>query len=229
MQGELEEGARYSYRIAAHQRGNDAGSAPEPPFLHYEFAACKELPPATGQIDAEHAHEQDLEVRCEERVLHDALQLAREAGEEEAGSILLGHLYRAPEAAEACPTLHLTALVPAEAGHRAKTSFEFTPESFNRARAVLNERHRNEVFCGWQHNHPDLCSPRCAPEDRKVCALRKPFLSDHDLFLQETVFPAPFHVALLISDDGSGLTPSLWGWRDGFMARRSFTLTNTLC
>lgn len=224
----LEEGAEFTYQIAAHQRGEEGGDPSSSSLLRYEFIERPETPPSLAAIDGEFHHEPDIEVFVEEQVLLDSVQLAREAGDEEAGSILLGQLCRTGELADATSYLHLTALVPAAHGNRAKTSFEFTPQCFNRARAILEERNRGEIFCGWQHNHPDLCSSKCAPEERERCPLRTPFLSEPDLLLQETVFPAPFHVALLVSHDGKKLSPSLWGWRDGFIARRSFTLTNTL-
>jgi hypothetical protein len=56
--------------------------------------------------------------------------------------------------------------------------------------------------------------------------LRHPFLSGDDLLVHRAAFPAPFNIALLVSDDGDERhVPSVWGWRNGAILRRAYHLT----
>jgi len=143
----------------------------------------------------------------------------------ETGGVLFGRLTR-QTAATSKPYLDITFLSPAEAGRAAHDSFQFTPGSWNRAREHLAERNENEVFAGWFHSHPDFCNPECPPEKRAVCPLRKPFFSNDDILLHETIFPAAWSVGLLVADSGDTRIPALFGWRDGMVRRRGFHIIN---
>jgi len=219
----LEPVDRYDFRIAAHRRSEN----PQPPvnLLYYdEVHENGDRPAAARKCDAGFEAASDFEVLVDEGVLDEAVAMARRAGGKEAGGFLFGRLLRSSRGAS--PYLRVTALVPAEEGQGGRASFQFTPESWNRGRSELAARGRGEIFAGWDHNHPDMCSEACPEEKRAVCPLRKPFLSEADLLLHETVFAAPYNVALLVSDDGHNLTPSLWGWRDGLVVRRAYSVIN---
>jgi len=215
--GVLETGAAYAFVVTAEQ----SPTAPRPPVFHLDDYPI--MPgngaPAGEQSDAEFAMPGDFPVQVAPGVLAAAIRLAEEAGDAETGGVLFGRLLR--EATGGRPLLEITHLCPAEEGRGAGASFTFTPDTWSRAQAVLTERAADELMVGSYHSHPDFCA-KCEPERQQVCALRRPFFSEDDVRLHETVFPAAYSVGLLASHDGARFIPSLWGWRDGFIARRSY-------
>lgn len=222
---QLKEGALYDFRIRAQQRGS--GAPPRLDLLHYEVRNGGERPLIATASDPEHVDPSDcFDVLVDPAVLLDADRLSREAGTNETGGLLGGYLRRGSGPART-PYLHVTVVVPAGGDLGARASFRFTPEAWNRGRAALADRGADEIMCGWFHSHPpDLCPPTCPPEKRKTCALRHPFLSGDDLLVHRSAFPAPFNIALLLSDDGEERhVPSVWGWRNGAILRRAYHLT----
>ena len=166
----------------------------------------------------------DFPVHLSREVLETALRLAGDAGEVETGGVLFGRLKRGAEGTGAL--LEVTHLCHAADGRGDGASFTFTPETWSVAQDFLSARAAGEMMVGSWHSHPDFCR-KCEPEQQKICAMRRPFFSDDDVRLHESVFPAAYSVGLLASHDGTCFIPSLWGWRDGFITRRSY-LTNPL-
>lgn len=163
-------------------------------------------------------HDYDFPVFIHRRVLDDATRMACTADEVETGGILVGHVRRAVDS----PEIHveITAQIPATQAHAGRAHLGFTPESWSAMRDALALRKLGEVMLGWWHFHPHWCR-RCAPEQRRVCALSQPFFSRDDCELHRTVFDAAFNVALLLSDTGAeGLSYDVFGWRDGIVAAR---------
>jgi len=216
----LEKGVSYGFVITA----RPASDMPGPPVFHLDdYPLCDECGESAGVVaDAGHAAPHDFPVRVSRVVLDDAIRMAEQSGDDETGGVLFGRLLKDSESGG--PMLVVTHLCPAAGGHGDGTSFTFTPETWSLAQDMLSERSAGEIMIGSYHSHPDFCKD-CEPERQKICAMRRPFFSDDDVRLHESVFPAAYSVGLLASNNGSGIELSLWGWRDGFIARRSY-LTN---
>jgi proteasome lid subunit RPN8/RPN11 len=147
-----------------------------------------------------------------ERVLGEATEIARSAGDVEAGGILVGRLCR-----DASGTVFVvvTAQIAAEHTVATRESLRFTPATWAGIEAALALRGRNESILGWQHSHPFFCE-LCPPERRRYCALSRPTFSVADRSLHREVFQRAWNVALLLSFLG-GEMPSydVFGWRLG--------------
>ena len=216
----LEPGASYGFVVTARPA---ADTARTPVFHLDEYPISDDIPePAGVSVDSEFAEPDDFPVHVLSEVLAEALRLAGIAGDVETGGVLFGHLKRGADGGGVL--LEITHLCPAADGRGDGASFTFTPETWSRAQTVRTERAAGEIMVGSYHSHPDFCR-KCEPERQKVCAMRRPFFSEDDVGLHESVFPAAYSVGLLASHDGSRFVPSLWGWRDGFISRRSY-LTN---
>lgn len=172
--------------------------------------------------DAEHAGDADFPVLIPQRVLEELEALTRAAGGIETGGVLIGRLVRDALAREIA--VEVTALIAAEHTQAKSVSLTFTPETWAAVDAAVDLRRRGEIALGWAHSHPvhawDICK-NCRPEQRAVCALRKPFLSSDDLTLNRAVFSRAFNVALLASHDAF-VEFALFGWREGVVRRRAY-------
>ena len=218
----LENGASYDFVVTASPASNTSQA---PVFLLEEYPLSADCGESNGaSIDAEFAAPDDVPVIVYGSVMDAAMRLAAQAGDAEAGGVLFGRLINSPDCHG--PLLEVTHLCPAANGHGTSASFTFTPDTWSMAQAVLTERAAGEIMVGSFHSHPDFCR-ECSPEQQKLCVMRKPFFSEDDVNLHETVFPAAYSVGLLASHDGSGFVPSLWGWRDGFIARRAYLSPQT--
>jgi len=52
------------------------------------------------------------------------------------------------------------------------------------------------------------------------------FFSEDDVCLHETVFPAAYHTALVVTNTDEGLQHALFGWRHGMVGQRGFHILN---
>ncbi|MBP6965319.1 MAG: Mov34/MPN/PAD-1 family protein [Armatimonadetes bacterium] len=172
-----------------------------------------------GLIEAD-----DIPVFMPERVLRETAHLARAAGGSETGGVLLGHLRRDSSVPEAF--VEVTAQIPAKHTAASATRVLFTEQTWTDARSVLSGRGRGELMLGWWHSHPS----REWSGGGSDCGRRSgDFLSPEDRRMHETVFPAAYSVALLVSDvqRESGDWASTWsvyGWRYGVIEYRGFYL-----
>jgi proteasome lid subunit RPN8/RPN11 len=161
------------------------------------------------------------------RVLDEAVELARAAGDFETGGVLVGSLRRDASAPEVF--VEVTAQIPAPHTLSRSTKLTFTGETWAAVQAALDLRKRKEIMLGWWHFHPDFCRLRnCPMERRKRCTGASPFFSAEDVHLHATCFPSAYHVALLISDStaAGGMTWSLFGWSQGMVTARGFHVLN---
>jgi len=118
----------------------------------------------------------------------------------------------------------VTAQIPARHAQARETSFAFTEQSWSDAQAALELRDEGEIWTGWWHSHPMFCR-RCPAEARSSCAYATPFFSRDDCHLHRTCFAPGWNVALLLSDlPERGLTPALFGWREGRVVPRGYHL-----
>jgi hypothetical protein len=166
----------------------------------------------------------DIPVFIPQRVLDEVESLTRAAGSMETGGILIGHLYHDPSLPDIAVVV--TAQIPAQHTESQTTKLTFTAETWTSVQAALDLRRSGELMVGWFHSHPSFafCKPECTPERRAKCALQKPFLSAEDLLLHRAVFPKAWQLALLCNHADAGLEHVLFGWRQGLIKRRSFTI-----
>ncbi len=231
--GELERGDRYSYRLCAYPaEGPDAvpGASPSGE-LEFGVEPIAE-PIALGEcaLDGFLARSEpigesdalDAPVFVASEVIEQIRALAQRAGELETGGALVGLLHRDSQRPEVF--VEITAQIPARHAEARGASFAFTPETWSAADAALALRGGREICVGWWHSHPMFC--RACPEERwAACAFAQPFFSAEDQHLHRTCFPQAWQQALLVSDlPEKGLTPALFGWRQGRVVRRGYGL-----
>ena len=187
-----------------------------------------ELTASASLRDAEQAAEEDPPVIIPQRVISQMEKLTLDAGELETGGVLIGRLLRDAEAGRIA--VQITALIPARETRATSANLTFTPETWSAVDAAISLRGSDEIVLGWAHSHPvfawkDLCA-KCPPEERAVCSLRKPFLSQEDLVLHRAVFYRAFMIALLASRD-TAIETALFGWRGGLVRRRAYHVTGS--
>jgi len=169
--------------------------------------------------------EDDMRVFVAERVIEEAAEVSRKAGDREVGGLLLAYLNRSPEDSEIF--LEVRAQVPALHTDATSASLTFSSETWAAGNAALRLRGQGEILGGWWHYHPEWESQKacakCPEERRRVCPLSRPFFSRDDVHLHRTVFSKAYHAALLMSDlGGDELDAAFFGWRHGAVVSRGF-------
>ena len=170
--------------------------------------------------------EEDPLVFVPRTLIAEAESLAEDAGEDETGGVLIGHLRRAPGSPEVY--LEVTAQIPAPHTRAGLTRLTFTPDTWTAVRAAIDLRARDEIMLGWWHSHSFMKS-RCEECDRKTaCSSSLVFMSATDCALHRTVFPRAYSVALVLgATPCRGMEFGLFGWRKGVVARRGARLIET--
>jgi proteasome lid subunit RPN8/RPN11 len=234
QKGDLKSGELFTYLVCAFPAGTPPSVACDVPAFTVE-EVVEPLPLvntplqhllANAEICGE-PHSDDVPVFIPQRVLDEAVALARGAGDSETGGILVGTLHSDREVPELF--VEVTALIAAPHTLANATQVTFTAETWAAVDAVLALRRRNaalrqrnEMKLGWFHSHPDWCR-KCPAEKRENCQLSRPFLSAEDVHLHRVCFGRAYHLALLISDNiHTGPTWSLFGWRRGMVMPRAF-------
>jgi len=165
----------------------------------------------------------DIPIVIPRRVLDETRDLTRQAGANETGGILIGHLRQDPGLPELF--VEITAQIPAAHAPARVDRLTFTPETWTAAQAALDFRRGQEVFQGFWHSHPvyDWCR-KCPEEKRLACPLAQGFMSADDCQLHRTVFPRAYTCALVVSHvvENQSIVHSLFGWRRGLIESRSF-------
>jgi len=206
----------------------DAAPAGKPMFVAREIAPDLTLEDASlaeiagrATPDGEPAGD-DVPVFLPQRVLDEAARLTGVAGDKETGGILIGHVRRDPARREIFT--EVTAQIPARHTEADPTTLTFTAETWTDVRGAIALRGRGEVMLGWWHSHPvQAWCKGCEAGSGHVCQAGAGFLSADDHALHRTVFPRAYSLALVVTDIGpDGPAFSLFGWREGVIARRGF-------
>ncbi len=158
-----------------------------------------------------------------QRVLDEAMTVARATPDVEAGGVLVGRLHRDTDSPELF--VEITAQVPALHTRATSATLTFTSDTWAAVDAAIALRGRGEGMMGWYHSHPNWCRLRgCPLERRRRCDVAGPFFSQEDVYLHAACFGAPWHIGLLISDGDitGGMTTSLYGWGQGMVVPRGF-------
>lgn len=236
--GVLKGGEQYLYRVAAFA-GTDAEVTPAatrpafgvevrpelPPCGPGDFAALTGVSSPFGEQGAG-----DLPVFLPAEVLEESGELATQAGADETGGILCGHLRHDANANDL--GVVVTVQIPAPHTEAKSDALTFTPASWAAVRAALALRGRNEIILGWWHSHGGTkywCAAKCDAERRRTCGWNHSFFSEQDLLLHQTVFSQPFHIALVVTQRFES-TPmfALYGWREAMVVQRGFRLLHAV-
>ena len=171
----------------------------------------------------------DMPVFIPQGVLNEASELTRQAGADETGGILIGHLLRGPGSPEIFAKI--TAQIPAKHTRAGLTKLTFTADTWAAVQGAISLRGQDEIYLGWWHSHSylkELCRD-CEKRTDGTCTANASFMSVEDVALHRTCFPRAFSLALVISDSPcSGLGWELFGWRHGMVVPRGFHITETL-
>ena len=229
--GKLERGAAYLYSVLAYRaRAENSGfkvlftvEDATPPFdireVSLEGALCRAT--ALGPNDPD-----DMPALFPSSLLEETKRLARHAGSNETGGILVGHVCRDPSSEELF--VQVTAQIHATHARADSTSLHFTSETWSAVRTALDLREEQETMLGWWHSHPvaSWCQ-KCPPERQRECALSEGFFSSHDRALQRTVFPKAHSLGLVVNAvGGADFTLSLFGWKKGLLLARGLHVTH---
>jgi proteasome lid subunit RPN8/RPN11 len=228
-QGYLEEGEQFLYTATAF-----ASEVPAAADVGSRIRADEASPPVPlreGRLEEVMALASPVDdvgrgvppVLLPSEILDEACTVAHEAAPDEAGGILIGHLYRDLEAESIFAVI--TAQVRATRVHADTTSLTFTADTWADVRAAIALRERQEMMLGWFHSHPvrDWCGED--EGDRESRESLAAIFSHRDRAVHRTVFSQPWAVALVISEIADGdQRPAMWGWRGGRLERRGFHL-----
>lgn len=165
-----------------------------------------------------------FDVNVPHHVIDDILGQVSRSHEKEQAGFLIGYLGRDPRTGR----LHsmVTAQVQATEGVEATcTSFRFSDQSFLAARRFLDLRGRpEETILGWQHSH--TWCVKCQKRDQ--CEANTVFWSSDDQRVQESAFPQPFQIGLVVGQDHTKDQDSysfkMYGWTDACICERSFNV-----
>jgi len=165
----------------------------------------------------------DMPVFVPAAVLDEAAALARRAGDAEAGGVLVGRLCRDAGAREIYADV--TVQIPARHTTATSSRLTFTADTWTDVRQAIALRGADEMLLGWWHSHPvRVWCRECPPEKQAVCSLAAGFFSEHDRALHRAVFPGAQSVGLLVNDIAAGPTFSFFGWRQGELVARGFSV-----
>jgi hypothetical protein len=227
--GSLNKGDRAAYRLAAFARPSAETVPPAftfdsvdrtPPLVLRQTALSGLLASSAPSAEAD---SRDAEVLLPHGVVDEATALTREAGAQETGGILIGHLHRDPATYEIF--LEVTAQIPARHTRGDAVRLTFTSDTWTDVRTAIALRRRDEMMLGWWHSHPAIewCKT-CSPASQRVCHLAAGFLSAEDRALHRAMFPRAFGIALVMTHAVTGIGARLFGWRSGVLEPRGFRL-----
>ena len=116
-------------------------------------------------------------------VLAEMVERGREGGDYEVGGFLLGGLH----SFRGSLYVDLTTQVPAFKARSKRTSLEFDNRAQREFHETVDQRFPGKAVLGWYHTHPGYGV----------------FLSGHDLFVHESFYSAPHHVAVVVDPKAS--------------------------
>jgi len=233
--GRLTEGEGYTWRICAFPGdASHARSGGSDPFTVEQVAQGDEITNtcnlrALRRCSVRHGPPRtrgaprDFPVFIDRRVLAEAIDVARAAGDLEAGGILLGRVARSSGRSDL--VVEVTAQVQAREAIADDASLRFTPRTWQAVLAAVRLRRADERVAGWWHSHPRTVWPcrSCPAERRASCPLNGAFFSPMDVAFQRTAFFGPINVALLLSFHADASPRhDLFGWRQGLVAAREY-------
>ena len=126
----------------------------------------------------------------------------------EVGGILVGDVLKDRHG----PYLHVQAVIKAEHAQEGDAEFTITHDAWEHINRVMDEQHQDRRILGWYHTHPGFGL----------------FLSDRDLFIQQSFFNLPFQIALVF--DPKSRQHGVFAWKEGSPWRlRSYFIGEREC
>lgn len=126
----------------------------------------------------------------------------------EVGGILVGEVLKDSDG----PYVHVQAVIKAEHAQESYAEFTITHTAWDHINRVMDAEHHNRQILGWYHTHPGFGL----------------FLSDRDMFIQQSFFNLPFHIALVF--DPKNREHCVFAWKDGAQWRlRSYFVGEREC
>lgn len=235
--GELIPGERFLYSVAAYPCQADPAQQPGKSLFTVE-EVMSSLPVIETSLEAfaqtsrpfGSMHGEDIPVFIPQSVLDEATTLTQAAGALETGGILIGHIHRDAGQEDGDLFLEVTAQIPARHTHAELMRLTFTAETWTDVQAAIDLRQKAEAMVGWWHSHSWLM--HTSKEEKKSqnssCQTDALFLSTDDCLLHYTIFSRAWSIALVISNTPARLTWALFGWRQGMIAHRGFSITDTI-
>lgn len=224
--GALHAGDTYAYRLLAAEAES---SAPEAGFAFAVEAVGAPLPVRDVDLAARLAGaerrgpapaDDEFAVLLPQSLLDETAGRLRASPDVEDGGVLVGQLLR--DRAGGDLAVEVTAQIAARHTVADATSLTFTAETWAAVDDALAARGGALLRVGWSHHHPNWCR-RCPIENQRACTRALPALSAEDVHLTRVCFPQGHALALLTSESiHTGVTWSLFGWRDGALAARGF-------
>jgi proteasome lid subunit RPN8/RPN11 len=148
----------------------------------------------------------------------------------EVAGFLLGHLYQDPDSDRLFVVCNAQLLANGvdldleKTQSSSLTHFQFSPETFLKAEAMLRLRNKKEILIGWWHSHPWIFScEKCKKEDSCDCSSL--FFSNDDVAVMEAAFSLPYQIAIVIggtSENPQKAVAQMYGWKDGLIISRDF-------
>ncbi len=223
------------YRIAAYPKSRDTISTGNTRSSHFSAKVTN----GRGDLVLKQPEESFKSITpssCElfdvyilKSTLDSLIRKTEKAGRYENASFLVGYLGYALDSKRVY--LAIVDEIPAQAGGEStSTSFTFSSETFAAAqKALLLQRNDQRLhIVGWEHNHSFSLNSGQVSQPATTTA----FWSQDDDLVQESAFPEPHQVALVI---GLKTTSSatvkkqpydikLYGWRDAIIRERNFSI-----
>ena len=225
---QLQAGDKYTYMVVAYPAQREAGkpnglsvvnASPGVPVSMASLDSFLARATPAGVVDGD-----DMPVFASRQLLREAADRTRAEQGTETGGVLIGVLWRDPDAEEIFA--EVTAQIPAEFTSANNVKLTFTAETWSAADAALRLRGKNEIYLGYWHSHPvrEWCKSReCTIEKQRVCHLAKDFFSADDALIMKAAFPRAYSVAIVANDTAfTDLTFSMFGNREGILQPRGF-------
>jgi hypothetical protein len=225
---QLKAGDSYSYLLVAQpapqeaqKTGGLAVTNASPPLPVRDASLKDYLARATpmGVVDGD-----DMPVFVSQQFLREAAERTHAEQGTETGGILIGTLWRDPDAGEIFA--EATAQIAAEYTTANQVKLTFTAQTWAAADAALRLRGRGEIYLGYWHSHPvrEWCRAKeCTLEKQKSCHLAKDFFSADDEAIMRAAFPRAYSIAIVANDTAfADLTFSMFGNREGTLQPRGF-------
>ncbi|MEZ6187983.1 MAG: Mov34/MPN/PAD-1 family protein [Planctomycetota bacterium] len=152
--------------------------------------------PGTTLAPSRTASASELPVYVTQRALQGMVERGREGGDYEVGGFLLGAfcVHRGQ------PYVDVEIQVPAFKARSKRTSLAFDNDAQREFHETVDQRFPGQTVVGWYHTHPGYGV----------------FLSGHDLFVHQSFYSAPYHVAVVVDPKaGPHERSGVFVWEDG--------------
>jgi proteasome lid subunit RPN8/RPN11 len=170
---------------------------------HFDVVEVKNVesvsPVELGQPDT--ARQDDVQIFIAQDTLEALQGIARQAVQVEQGGVLVGQVYRQPEASERY-LVEIAGHIVAEGTSANVAEFRYNFDSWLRQSELLKERFPGQQIVGWYHTH--LVTVAIQPDEpSQELQTTELFFSDHDRFMHRRFFSDQWYVAMVLNPQGN--------------------------